>query len=253
MGIDDIAVGFFFPIPNTQLYHELIESGRISLNDEFLLTPIFANEEKLLPENNYCDQLSARQVTWWKYKILLNFYLTSFATRPWRVLSIIFNALRGKETRKMETFLVDIRRKVGIAIKNKFRRGGDRSDGDCPVGPGDGLGSGSTAARAHPLTIGGMEESFVGADQILIHHLPEGHVGGLHTQTLATRHDRRQLLVTAGGEGLADTIVLDHDLQERHATVAALLTEERLGDHHAQALGEAFAKPGLRFFVPRTK
>ncbi|MHC5062382.1 MAG: B12-binding domain-containing radical SAM protein [Planctomycetota bacterium] len=123
MGIDDIAVGFFFPIPNTQLYHELIESGRISLNDEFLLTPIFANEEKLLSENNYCDQLTAKQVTWWKYKILLNFYLTSFATRPWRVLSIIFNALRGKETRKMETFLVDIRRKVGIAIKNKFRRG----------------------------------------------------------------------------------------------------------------------------------
>ena len=29
--------------------------------------------------------------------------------------------MRGKETRKLETFLVDARRKAGIAIKNKLR------------------------------------------------------------------------------------------------------------------------------------
>ena len=119
-GIDDIAIGFFFPIPNTQLYHELIQKGRVSLNDEFLLTPIFATEEKLLPENNYCEALDHRQVTAWKYRILLNFYATSFAVRPWKLLAVLWNALRGKETRKLETFLVDIRRKIGIAIKNRF-------------------------------------------------------------------------------------------------------------------------------------
>jgi radical SAM superfamily enzyme YgiQ (UPF0313 family) len=122
LGIDDIAVGFFFPIPNTHLYHELIQRGRIALTDDFLLTPIFANEEKLLPENNYCDHLNARQLTWMKYRILLNFYGTSFLTRPWRVLQILWNALRGKETRKLETYLVDLRRKAGIAIRNRLRR-----------------------------------------------------------------------------------------------------------------------------------
>jgi anaerobic magnesium-protoporphyrin IX monomethyl ester cyclase len=121
-GIDDVAVGFFFPIPNTQLYRELLAKGRIALDDDFLLTPIFANEEKLLTENNYCDHMTARQLTMHKYKILLNFYGVSFATRPWRVFQILWNALRGKETRKMETFLVDIRRKAGIAIRNRFRR-----------------------------------------------------------------------------------------------------------------------------------
>ena len=119
-GIDDIAVGFFFPIPNTQLYRELLEAGRIELTDDFLLTPIFANEEKLLPENCYCDHLDARQLTWQKYRILLNFYSVSFAVRPWRVATLFWNAMRGKETRKLETFLVDIRRKVGIAIKSKL-------------------------------------------------------------------------------------------------------------------------------------
>ena len=120
-GIDDIAVGFFFPIPNTKLYHDLLESGRISLDDDFLLTPIFANEEKLLPENNYCDHLSAKQLTLMKYRILANFYGWSFARRPWRPAQIVWNALRGKETRKMETFLIDLKRKTGIAIRNKFR------------------------------------------------------------------------------------------------------------------------------------
>ncbi len=121
IGIDDIAVGFFFPIPNTQLYRELLQRGRIRLDDDFLLTPIFANEEKLLPENCYCDHLDAKQLTRWKYRILANFYGTSFARRPWRVAQIGWNALRGKETRKLETFLVDARRKAGIAIKNRVR------------------------------------------------------------------------------------------------------------------------------------
>ena len=120
LGIDDVAIGFFFPIPNTELYHQLIQSGRITLGDEFLLTPIFANDARLLPANNYCEHLSARQLTAWKYRILLNFYGVSFALRPWRVFTVLFNALRGKETRKLETFLVELRRKGLIWLKSKL-------------------------------------------------------------------------------------------------------------------------------------
>jgi hypothetical protein len=128
MGIDDCAVGFFFPIPNTQLYRELMEKGKVTLEDDFLLTPIFANEEKLLPANNYCEHLTAKQLTAWKYKILLNFYLTSFLCHPSKPFKIVWNALRGKETRKLETYLVDLRKKIGIAIKSKFTRGGKRAE-----------------------------------------------------------------------------------------------------------------------------
>ena len=121
-GIDDSAVGFFFPIPNTELYYQLLASGRIQLDDGFLLTPVFANEEKLMPENNYCDSLTAKQLTRWKYRLLFNFYATSFLCRPWRAFRILINAIRGKETSKLETYLVDIRRKAWIAVKNRFRR-----------------------------------------------------------------------------------------------------------------------------------
>ncbi len=122
LGIDDIAVGFFFPIPNTQLYNELMEAGRVTLEDDFLMTPIFANEEKLLDENNYCDHMTAKRLTKWKYKLLANFYMNSFAFHPTKPFRIMWNALRGKETRKLETYLVDLRRKIGVAVKNKLRR-----------------------------------------------------------------------------------------------------------------------------------
>jgi radical SAM superfamily enzyme YgiQ (UPF0313 family) len=117
LGITDIAFGFFFPIPNTELYHQLVKDGRIQLNDDFLLTPIFANEAKVSEENNYSYTLSAKQLTRWRYWTLLNFYAISYGMRPWRLVSTIWNALIGKETRKMETFLIDIRRKIRVNLR----------------------------------------------------------------------------------------------------------------------------------------
>jgi radical SAM superfamily enzyme YgiQ (UPF0313 family) len=134
LGIDDIAIGFFFPIPNTQLYHELVAKGRVGLDDEFLLTPIFATEKSLLPENNYCEGMSGKQVTAWKYRLLLDFYVTSFLVRPWRLVTLVWNALRGRETRKLETFLVDARRKAGIAIRSRL--GGKKRRPGTPVASG---------------------------------------------------------------------------------------------------------------------
>jgi len=122
MGIDDVAIGFFFPIPNTELYYQLKDRGIVALDDDFLLTPIFANDEKLLDENNYCDEMSAKELTRWKYRLLLNFYGLSFATRPWRVFTVLANTLRGKETRKLETFLVELKRKSLVWVKGRKGR-----------------------------------------------------------------------------------------------------------------------------------
>jgi len=115
-GIHDIAIGFFFPIPNTELYRNLVARGDIELDtpekvDEFLLTPIYANEAKLTEDHNYSDHFSARELTRWKYRLLLNFYGLSFLSRPWRIFQVLFNALRGKETRKLETWLIEQKRK----------------------------------------------------------------------------------------------------------------------------------------------
>jgi radical SAM superfamily enzyme YgiQ (UPF0313 family) len=118
LGITDMAFGFFFPIPNTELYHRLREEGRIrALDDDFLLTPIYANEARVEERNNYSYHLSAKQLTRWRYWTLLNFYAVSFATRPWRLISTLWNSLRGRETRKLETYLIDVRRKIRVTLK----------------------------------------------------------------------------------------------------------------------------------------
>ena len=86
------------------------------------MTPIFANDEKLREENNYCEHLTARQLTWTKYWLLLNFYPVSFLFHPTRVFSLIANVIRGKETRKLETWLIELKRKGGLWLKSKFGR-----------------------------------------------------------------------------------------------------------------------------------
>lgn len=126
-GITDMAFGFFFPIPSTELYEQLVKDGRIELNDDFLLTPIFANEAKLSEENNFSYTLTAQQLTRWRYWTLVNFYAVSYGVRPWRLVSTLWNSLLGRETRKMETFLIDIRRKIRVNVKG-FLTGRSRSE-----------------------------------------------------------------------------------------------------------------------------
>ena len=98
--------------------------GRIEPTDGFLYTPIFANDEKIRPENNYCRTLTARQLTLVKYRILLNFYPLSFALRPWRVFRILWNVIRGRETSKMETYLNDLKKKALVWFRGRRRGGG---------------------------------------------------------------------------------------------------------------------------------
>ena len=86
-------------MPVEELYHQLKDEGRIELNDDFLLTPIFANEAKVSEENNYSYNLTAKQLTRWRYWALLNFYAISYGMRPWRLASTVWNSLLGKETR----------------------------------------------------------------------------------------------------------------------------------------------------------
>ena len=110
-GVDDVSAGFFFPLPSTEIYHQLVREGRIQMSDAFLKLPIYVHNKFMTADRVYTPHLSARQMTLWKYWIVANFYLTSFLTRPGRVFRILANFLRGRETSKMESFLQETRRK----------------------------------------------------------------------------------------------------------------------------------------------
>ena len=110
-GIDDVNMSFFFPIPNTELYRSLVARGRIRLTDEFLMTPIVSTEARLREDNNYCEHISARELTFWKYWLFGNFYAVSFVMRPSRILRIVATLFTSREETKLEAFIQEVKRR----------------------------------------------------------------------------------------------------------------------------------------------
>jgi len=116
-GIDDIGPGYFFPVPGTPLFDSLMAEGRIQLNDDFFATSIYATNLRLAEENNFSKRLSAKQLTLAKVLLILNFYLLSYALRPWRLIRVLWHGLRGVETSKLEGYLVTLRGRAVAAVR----------------------------------------------------------------------------------------------------------------------------------------
>jgi hypothetical protein len=119
MGVDDIACAFFFPIPATELYDYLVQKGRFRLDDASLMTPIFVHDKFLTEDHNYCEHLSARRLTLYKYWIVANFYLSSFVWHPTRPLRLLRNLFTGREASKMDTFLNETKRRVLRTLRRR--------------------------------------------------------------------------------------------------------------------------------------
>jgi anaerobic magnesium-protoporphyrin IX monomethyl ester cyclase len=120
-GVDDVACGFFFPIPGTELYDQLVASGRIAPSDDLLLAPLLSHDRYLTEDRNFCVAVPAWRLTLFRLEILLHFYLVSFATRPGRVFRVLANVLRGREESKREAFLAIQRARVSRRLA-RFRR-----------------------------------------------------------------------------------------------------------------------------------
>ena len=116
-GVDDVSAGFFFPLPSTEITRQLEAEGKVQYTDKFLQLPIYVHNKFLSEDRKFCDALTAKQLTRWKYKVVAAFYLNSFLFHPTRVFRILWNCLRGKETSKMESFLQETKRKLRLRKK----------------------------------------------------------------------------------------------------------------------------------------
>jgi radical SAM superfamily enzyme YgiQ (UPF0313 family) len=117
-GVEDIAVNYYFPIPDTEIFNYLEKKGRVSLDDEQLMDPLFVHTMTLSESRNYCEHLTAGQLTRWKYWIVANFYLFAWISHPSRIFRILYNVIRGRQTSIMEKFLSQHRRR----LVERFRR-----------------------------------------------------------------------------------------------------------------------------------
>ncbi len=115
VGVDDVSAGFFFPLPNTEIYRELEKDGKVSLTDDFLKLPIYVHNKFMSEDRNYNPHMTADEMTKWKYRIVRTFYITSFLHNPGRPFRILWNVFRGRETSKMESFLQIMLQRLGVA------------------------------------------------------------------------------------------------------------------------------------------
>ncbi|MCB9898620.1 MAG: B12-binding domain-containing radical SAM protein [Planctomycetes bacterium] len=104
-GIDDVAVGFFFPIPGTQFFRELQAIGKVELNEETMMAPIFVHDRWLTEGRNFSQTMSAKQLTLWRYRIVFAFYLRAVLLNPKRLWRLFSNFLKGNEDSKLDSFL----------------------------------------------------------------------------------------------------------------------------------------------------
>jgi hypothetical protein len=81
-------------------------------------------------ENNYCASVTARQLTRIKYRILLVFYATSLAVRPWRGFQLLWNVMRERESCKLDTFLIARKRRFREILRGRASRSAAAADGE---------------------------------------------------------------------------------------------------------------------------
>lgn len=104
-GVEDLAVGFYFPIPGTRFFKELEQDGKVELSDELMMAPIFVHDRWLTEDRNFSAGLSARTLTWWRYRIVWAFYWRAILVNPRRLLRVFRNFFSGREESKFDSFL----------------------------------------------------------------------------------------------------------------------------------------------------
>ena len=103
LGVHDVAVTKFVPYPGSELFRRLQQEGRIAMEDEFFLSPMDFYSRNA---PSYSAHLSTRRLYGMMLWMFINFYVISFACRPFRTARILLRTLATgtEETRFAKWF-----------------------------------------------------------------------------------------------------------------------------------------------------
>ena len=106
LGVWDVAVSKFVPYPGSELFRRLQREGKIELDDAFFVSPMDFYTARA---PSYADAVSTRKLYWTMVWLFVNFYVISFALRPWRVVRALARAiLTGREESRYAKWFVDV-------------------------------------------------------------------------------------------------------------------------------------------------
>ena len=115
LGVYDVAVSKFVPYPGSALFRRLQREGKLQLDDDFFVSPMDFYTARA---PSYADAVSTRRLYWTMLWLFVNFYVLSFALRPWRVVRALGRALlTGREETRYAKWFVDV-----LFTRRRWRR-----------------------------------------------------------------------------------------------------------------------------------
>lgn len=115
LGVHDVAVSKFVPYPGSALFRRLQGEGKLQLDDQFFVSPMDFYTAKA---PSYADAVSTQRLYWTMLWMFANFYVISFALRPWRVVRALLRAVvTGREETRYAKWFVDV-----LFTRRRWRR-----------------------------------------------------------------------------------------------------------------------------------
>jgi radical SAM superfamily enzyme YgiQ (UPF0313 family) len=125
LGVHDVAVSKFVPYPGSSLFKRLQQEGLVAVDDEFFLSPMDFYTKKA---PSYSRHLSTKQLYTAMLWMFVNFYILSFACRPFRTARILLRAVAtGTEETRFAKWFNDV-----LFVRRKWRK----LARDAQTGPG---------------------------------------------------------------------------------------------------------------------
>ncbi len=116
-GCRDASVMVFAPYPGSADFEELWSAGRIELTPTYHYAALVRSG---LSSETYNAYLGTRALFALQYFFLVSFYLTAYASRPWRFLDVVRSLLTGREVSNLDTLVrVKVKRPLaGVARRS---------------------------------------------------------------------------------------------------------------------------------------
>ena len=115
LGVYDVSVSKFVPYPGSYLFKRLQEEGRIAIDDEFFLSPMDFYTQKA---PSYSNNVTTKELYFAMLWIFVNFYVISFACRPFRTARILLKAVfTGTEETRFAKWLNDV-----LFVRRRWRK-----------------------------------------------------------------------------------------------------------------------------------
>ncbi|MBN8218017.1 MAG: B12-binding domain-containing radical SAM protein [Spirochaetes bacterium] len=105
-GIHDVSVSMFSPYPGSELFNQMKAAGKLPPLDEGYYLSLSSYTD-ITATIGWSENLTSRQLAFYRIFALLAFYSLQYAARPWRLVLLIVHFLGNKQVSRLDKSLHD--------------------------------------------------------------------------------------------------------------------------------------------------